>query len=48
MTTNEHGVVSASKMELLAIWLYDNDLFRLMPFGAWVYWCKFQGVKVSG
>ena len=48
MTTNEHGILAASKTELLAIWIYDNDLFRLMPFGRLVYLMKFQGVKVSG
>ena len=48
MITNENGIASASMAELLAIWLFDNDLFRLMPFGKWVYWCRFQGVTVNG
>lgn len=48
MIIDGNGIVAASKMELLAIWLYDNDLFRLMPFGKWVYWMKVQGVKVYG
>lgn len=47
MITNEHGIVAASKMELLAIWLYDNDLFRLLPYGEWVLRCKALGVTVT-
>jgi hypothetical protein len=48
MIFDNNGILSASKTELLAMWLYDNDLFRLMPFGKWVYWMKYQGVKVHG
>lgn len=48
MAINEHGIVSASKFELLAIWLFDDDLFRLIPFGEWFMRCIGQGVKVNG
>lgn len=48
MITDKFGIVAASKLELLAIYIFDNDLFRLMPFGKWVYWLETQGVKVSG
>lgn len=48
MITDENGIASASMAELLAIWLFDNDLFRLMPFGKWVYWIRNQGVNVYG
>ena len=48
MITNEHGIVSASKMELLAFWIIDNDLFRLLPFGEFLIRCKTQGVTVNG
>lgn len=48
MITNKHGIVSASKDELLAIWLIDDDLFGLFDFSKWVMWCKIVGVKVHG
>ena len=48
MTTNNRGLVSASKDELMAIWLFDDDLFRLFDFSKFVLWCKITGVKVSG
>ena len=47
MITNNRGIVSASREELLAIWLFDDDLFRLFDFSRWVMWCKISGVKVS-
>ena len=47
MTTNNRGLVSASSNELLDIWLFDDDLFRLFDFSRWVMWCKITGVKVS-
>ena len=47
MMINNSGLVSASKDELLAIWLFDDDLFRLFDFGKFVLWCKIAGVKVS-
>ena len=47
MTTNNSGLVSASRDELLAIWLFDDDLFRLSDFSRWIMWCKIVGVKVS-
>ena len=48
MTTNNRGLVSASSDELFAIWLFDDDLFRLFVFSRWVMWCKITGVKVNG
>ena len=48
MTINEGGIASASKTELLAMWLYDNDLFRLFPYGEFVVRCAAQGVRVHG
>lgn len=47
MIFDNSGILTASKTELLAIWIYDNDLFRLMPFGRLVYLMKYQGVKVT-
>ena len=47
MTTNNRGIVSASQDELMAIWLFDEGLFRLFDFSRWVMWCKITGVKVS-
>ena len=47
MTTNDSGLVSASRDELMAIWLFDDDLFRLFDFRKFVLWCKITGVKVS-
>ena len=47
MTTNNSGLVSASRNELLDIWLLDDDLFRLFDFSKFVLWCKITGVKVS-
>ena len=47
MTTNNSGLVSASKDELLAIWLFDDDIFQLFAFSEWLMWCKITGVKVS-
>ena len=48
MTTNNHGLVSASKDELMAIWLFDDDLFKLFAFSELLLWCKIAGVKVIG
>ena len=48
MMTNNSGIVSASKDELMAIWLFEDDLFRLFNFSRWVMWCKITGVKVNG
>ena len=48
MITNNRGLVSASRDELLAIWLFDDDLFRLFVYAEWLMWCKITGVKVSG
>ena len=48
MKTNDSGIVSASRDELLAIWLFDDDLFRLFDFSKWGLWCKIGGVKVIG
>ena len=38
MTTNNRGLVSASKDELMAIWIFDDDLFRLFEVSRWVMW----------
>ena len=48
MTTNNRGLVSASKDELMAIWLFDDDLFQLFAFSEWLLWCKIAGVIVNG
>lgn len=48
MMTNNSGLVSASKDELMAIWLFDDDLFRLFDFSRWVMWCRIMGVTVNG
>ena len=48
MTTNNRGLVSASKDELLAIWLFDDDIFQLFAFSEWLLWCKIAGVIVNG
>lgn len=48
MIIDGNGIVAASKMELLAIWLYDNDLFRVFPFGEFFVRCIGQGVNVNG
>lgn len=47
MITNNRGIVSASRDELMAIWLFDDDLFRLFYFSKFVLWCKIVGVEVS-
>ena len=47
MRINQDGLVSASMDEMLAIWLFDDDLFRLFDFSRWVMWCKITGVKIS-
>ena len=47
MTTNNRGLVSASRDELMAIWLFDDDLFRLFAYAEWLMWCKITGVAVS-
>lgn len=46
MITNKHGIVSASRDELLAIWIFDDDLFRLFAYAEWLIWCRITGVKV--
>ena len=48
MMINNSGLVSASKDEVLAIWLFDDDLFRLFDFSKVVLWCKITGVTVNG
>ena len=47
MTINNSGIVNASRDELMAIWLFDDDLFRLFDFSKWVMWCKITWVTVS-
>ena len=48
MITNKHGIVSASRDELIAIWLFDDDLFRLFEYAEWLMWCKIVGMTVNG
>lgn len=48
MMINNSGLVFASRDELMAIWLFDDDLFRLFDFSRWVMWCKITGVTVNG
>ena len=48
MTTNNSGLVSASRDELMAIWLFDDDIFQLFAFSEWLLWCKIAGVIVNG
>ena len=48
MMTNNSGLVSASKDELMAIWLFDDDIFQLFAFHEWLLWCKIAGVIVNG
>ena len=47
MIIDKEGIVSASKNELLAIWLIDDDLFNLLSYGEWVIRCKTPGVNVT-
>lgn len=46
MITNKHGIESATRDELMAIWVFDDDLFRLFACSEWLMWCKITGVKV--
>jgi hypothetical protein len=48
MLIGNDGIVSASRTELLAIWLYDSDLFNLFPFGEFLVRCIGQGVMLHG
>ena len=48
MMVNNSGLVSASKDELMSIWLFDDDLFRLFVYAEWIMWCKITGVTVNG
>ena len=48
MMINNSGLVSASKDELMAIWLFDDDIFQLFAFPEWLPWCKIAGVIVNG
>ena len=48
MMINNSGLVSASRDELMAIWLFYDDLFRLFDFSKFVLWCKIAGVTVNG
>lgn len=47
MKVNEHGVESASRDELLAFWIIDDDLFRLFSFWEWLHRCVAVGVRVT-
>ena len=48
MMINNSGLVSASRDELMAIWLFDDDLFQLFSFSELLLWCKIVGVTVNG
>ena len=48
MMINNYGLVSASRDELMAIWMFDDDIFQLFAFSEWLLWCKIVGVKVNG
>ena len=48
MMINNSGLVSASRDELMPIWLFDDDLFRLFDFSKWLMWSRITGVKVNG
>ena len=48
MMTNNSGLVSASRDELMAIWLFDDDLFWLFAYAEWLLWCRITGVRVNG
>ena len=48
MMINNSGLVSASRYELMAIWLSDDDIFQAFAFSEWLLWCKIGGVKVIG
>lgn len=48
MTTNKHGIVAATRDEMLAIWIFDDDLFRIFAYAEWLMWCKIVGVIVNG
>ena len=47
MMINNSGLVTASKDELMAIWLFDDDIFQLFALSEWLLWCKITGVEVS-
>ena len=47
MMINNSGLVSASRDELMAIWMFDDDIFQLFAFSEWLLWCKIVGVKVN-
>ena len=47
MMINNSGIVSATQDEIMDIWLFNDDLFRLFDFSKWVMWCKITGVEVS-
>lgn len=46
MVFDKKGIVSASREELLALWTFDDDIFRLFYFPEWVYWCEMVGVMI--
>lgn len=48
MKINKGGIAEASRMEMLAIYIYDEHLFKLMAFGEFVIRCRNLGVKVHG
>ena len=48
MMINNSGLVSASRDELMAIWFFDDDLFRMFAYAEWLMWCKIVGMTVNG
>ena len=48
MIVSDLGMEIASMLELLAIYIFDDDLLNLMSFREWVQRCKVQGVLVHG
>lgn len=47
MLYNSDGLVSASRGELFAFWVIDNDLFHLLPYREFLIRIKNQGVFVT-
>ena len=48
MIVDKFGIAAASVLELLAIYIFDEDLLPLMSYREWVQRCKRQGVMVHG
>ena len=46
MVVNKTELISISVLELLAFYIYDNDMFKLMSFKEFGKKFKAQGVKI--